>query len=298
MTRTMKIQFLNGGLANQVFQYIFARYYALSHPGDKMYLDDTYFTLHTVHNGYELEKVFGLRPPMLSECFDEPVWNFILGERKRGKSVPQILKDNQVEIQMITEMKQFSEFNPFDGLVSNIPNNGYYPEILELPENTYYHGYWINKNWFMRFQDVFLQEFQFPPITEERNLMYAQQIKSSQSVSVHVRRGDYIALNWEIKPELYRICLARFAQEVLGKWHLFVFSDDIAWCRENEEELGFGNFPEVTYIEGNIKGKNYRDLQLMSMCKAMIVSNSAFCFLAALLNPGRRYTLNLSNREL
>ena len=40
MTRTMKIQFLNGGLANQVFQYIFARYYALSHPGDKMYLDE------------------------------------------------------------------------------------------------------------------------------------------------------------------------------------------------------------------------------------------------------------------
>ena len=61
----MKIQFLNGGLANQVFQYIFARYYALSHPGDKMYLDDTYFTLHTVHNGYELEKVFGLRSGIL-----------------------------------------------------------------------------------------------------------------------------------------------------------------------------------------------------------------------------------------
>ncbi len=294
----MKIQFLNGGLANQVFQYIFARYYALSHPGDKMYLDDTYFTLHTVHNGYELEKVFGLRPPMLSECFDEPVWNFILEERKRGKSVPQILKDNQVEIQMITEMKQFSEFNSFDGSVINIPNNGYYPEILEVAENTYYHGYWINKNWFMRFQDVFLQEFQFPPITEERNLMYAQRIKSSHSVSVHVRRGDYVTLNWEIKPEFYRMGLSRFAQGVLGKWHLFVFSDDINWCRENGEELGFGNFPEVTHIEGNMEGKNYRDLQLMSMCEAMIVSNSAFSYLAALLNPGRRYTLNLSKREL
>ena len=128
--------------------------------------------------------------------------------------------------------------------------------------------------------------------------MYAQRIKSSHSVSVHVRRGDYVTLNWEIKPELYRMGLSRFAQEVLGKWHLFVFSDDINWCRENGEELGFGNFPEVTYIEGNMEGKNYRDLQLMSMCEAMIVSNSAFSYLAALLNPGRRYTLNLSKREL
>ena len=52
----MKIQFLNGGLGNQAFQYIFARYYALSHPGEVMYLDDSYFAQNTVHNGYELEK--------------------------------------------------------------------------------------------------------------------------------------------------------------------------------------------------------------------------------------------------
>lgn len=87
----MKIQFLNGGLANQAFQYVFARYYALSHPGDKMYLDDTYFLLNTVHNGYELEKVFGLKPPMLSECFDGRVWNFILEEKKKGKAFPRSL---------------------------------------------------------------------------------------------------------------------------------------------------------------------------------------------------------------
>lgn len=37
----MRIQFLNGGLANQAFQYIFARYYALE-KGEPMYMDDTY----------------------------------------------------------------------------------------------------------------------------------------------------------------------------------------------------------------------------------------------------------------
>ena len=56
----MKIQFLNGGLANQAFQYIFARYYELAYPGESMYMDDTYFALNTVHNGYELERVFGI----------------------------------------------------------------------------------------------------------------------------------------------------------------------------------------------------------------------------------------------
>lgn len=79
---------LNGGLANQAFQYIFARYYELSHSGDVMYMDDSYFALNTVHNGYELGRVFGLKPYMLSECFDGEVWQYILEERNKGKSVP------------------------------------------------------------------------------------------------------------------------------------------------------------------------------------------------------------------
>ena len=46
-------------------------HYELSHPDGIMYLDDSYFALNTVHNGYELEKVFGIRAHMLSECFDK-----------------------------------------------------------------------------------------------------------------------------------------------------------------------------------------------------------------------------------
>ena len=72
----------------------------------------------------------------------------------------------------------------------------------------------------------------------------------------------------------------------------------IVWCREHEHELGFRSFSEITYVEGNVQGKNYLDLQLMTKCQAMILSNSAFSYLAALLNPARKYTLNLSDREL
>ena len=39
----MKIQFLNGGLANQAFQYIFTRSYELARPGEVIYMDDSYF---------------------------------------------------------------------------------------------------------------------------------------------------------------------------------------------------------------------------------------------------------------
>lgn len=289
----MKIQFLNGGLANQAFQYIFCRYYELSYPGDVIYLDDSYFALHTVHNGYELERVFGIKAHMLSDCFTKEVWDFILADKKRGKSVPQILAENGIDIYMIVDNPNYSQFNPFDGEIYKVKEPLFPPDFLEQTGNVYYHGYWMNTLFFDAYKDVFLQDFQFPPIMDLKNLAYARDIQRTDSVSVHIRRGDYVTLGWAIEPDRYRASIDLFLSEIsFRSWHLFVFSDDIAWCREHADELGLSLFQEITYIEGNKDGENYRDLQLMSMCKAMIISNSAFCSLALLLNTGKEYIIN------
>ncbi len=60
--------------------------------------------------------------------------------------------------------------------------------------------------------------------------------------------------------------------------------------------MGFDLFAQVVYVEGNGNGLNYRDMQLMSMCKGMILSNSAFCYLAALLNRNRKMVINPMER--
>lgn len=296
----MKIQFLNGGLANQAFQYIFARYYELSHPGEIMYLDDSYFALNTVHNGYELESVFGLTPHMLSECFDEEVWNFILEERKSGKSIPTILCENDIPFTMLTEEEDScSVFNPFSGRVLYVPCNEYHPDILDLTGDIYYHGYWINKNWFARYQDIFLKEFRFPEITDSQNREYLTKIQSTNSVAIHIRRGDFVKLGWALPTFVYRKMIQAFLNSGLpGKWHLFVFSDDTDWCREHQEEMGFNALSEITYIEGNVRGKNYIDMYLMTQCKAMLISNSSFGYFAALLNTKMICYVNPTPREL
>ena len=294
----MKIQFLNGGLANQAFQYIFAKHYELSHPGQIMYLDDSYFALNTVHNGYELEKVFGIKAPMLSDVFDEDVWSFILEQKRQGKSVPQILCENGIPIYMLAEEKNYRTFNPFDGEVFMIPANQFNPEILNYKEDIYYHGYWINKNWFDTYRDEFLEIFTFPAITDEKNKQYMNAILNSNSCSIHIRRGDYVTLGCAMEIECYRELIEIYLSQCEGEWELFVFSDDIDWCEEHCEELGLSLFPKVHFIEGNVQGKNYIDLQLMSNCKAMIMSNSAFCYLAALLNTRKEFVLNPTPREV
>ncbi len=298
----MKIQFLNGGLANQAFQYIFAKYYELSHPGEIMYMDDSYFALNTVHNGYELDKVFGIKAHMLSECFDDEVWGFILDQRRQGKSVPQILCENGIEMYMISEVGEgHKTFNPFEGQVVSIPCNQYLPQVLDVEGDVYYHGYWINKNWFAAYKSQFLEEFRFPEVKNPNSRAYLEQIQNTKSVSVHIRRGDYVTLGWAIEPELCQVCIQNFINQmggVSGKWTLFVFSDDIAWCKEHQNMLEPEQFKDVVFVEGNVNGANYLDMLLMSQCKAMILSNSAFCYLAALLNVNLQYYINPTQREV
>lgn len=89
----MKIQFLNGGLANQVFQYIFVRFAEMHHPGEQWFLDDSFFFVNDIHNGYELEKVFGVKPNLLSNYFEEDVWQELIRLKKEGSSIPQSFQE-------------------------------------------------------------------------------------------------------------------------------------------------------------------------------------------------------------
>lgn len=295
----LKIEFLNGGLANQAFQYIFARHFELSHPGEIMYMDDSYFALNTVHNGYELEKVFGIKPHMLSEAFDADVWEYMLSMKKSGLSIPQILKDNGIDIDMVTEYGNgYEEYNPFDGNIFLGRTKCYDPQVQEFERNTYFHGYWLNCGWFKKFRKQFLEEFTFPKLTDDYNRRLMDRILNEKSVSIHIRRGDYVDRNVAYEVEVYEKMIDAYMEHCDGNAVLYIFSDDIAWCRKNREGMALDKFRDVVFVDGNTGANSYIDMQLMSNCENMIVGNSAFVFLAALLNRRKRVVINFSDREI
>lgn len=297
---SIKVQFLNGGLGNQVFQWIFARYYELSHPGETMYLDDSYFAIDTVHNGYELEKVFGLHPSMVSEFYSDEDWKKILNMKRNGKSIPQITMEQGLPTVMIAEADNYPQWNPFNGQVAQIPCNQYFPEILDQDMDgiLYYHGYWINGKWFGKYKDIFRKELTFPPIPDTKNKEYMDYILSHKSVSLHIRRGDFVSLGWAFGDSEYLSLNKFYVQNYGDDWSVIVFSDDIEWCKENSEALGINLYQDQLYIEGNMGGNNYIDMQLMASCQGMIVSNSSFCYLAALLNTRAEVVVNSTQREI
>lgn len=80
--------------------------------------------------------------------------------------------------------------------------------------------------------------------------------------------------------------------------HFFVFIDDAEWRKANAGALGLDLAPHTVYISGNIHGGNYIDARLPSMCRGIIMSNSSFCYFAALMDKNLKFRVNPTGREV
>jgi len=282
----MRIQRLSGGLASQVFQYVFMRFGQLTNPGDDWCLDDSEFFIKDKYNGYELENVFGVKPKLLSKTLSEEEWGSLIEKKRAGMSVPQIFKDGGMPIIMYADDDTYKTENPFDGEVYRmLPENGFYPEIPSIEaENIYYHGCWIDKNWFDTYRDIMLKELAFPEIRSKQAKIYMDEIMQGNSVALHIRRGDYVKLGLQQNTDYYFKAVKELSEMYNGDFTVYVFSDDLFWCNQHAFELGLNFAPKIVYISGNMNEESYVDLQLMSMCKVIIMANSAFSFLAGLMD--------------
>lgn len=288
----MKIALCNGGLGNQTFQYIFSRFVELE-GGAPCYLDNAAFCGQQVqHNGYELSRVFpNARPRLLSSCFTEDVWQYMA--EKGG--IAQQLRDAGEDYVMVAETGDFK----FDGNVIPVPCNEFQPWLAHAKGNIYYHGYWINRNWLKKgYWDVLREELAFGPLKGEHNKRYEEEIEETNSVAIHIRRGDFLNLNAHASPEECRSAVLA-VKEKLTAPHFFLFSDDLDWCRQNLEGMGLQP-EEVTFVEGNRGSDSYLDMQLMSYCKNVIlVVQSSFSYLATMLNRNEvMFVYNTMSRQV
>jgi len=163
------------------------------------------------------------------------------------------------------------------------------PEILNTPDNSYLEGYWQSERYFMDVSDLLQKEFTFKLPLSGANLTLAQEIEAVNSISLHVRRGDYVSNKVVINKhgvcslDYYRCCVANLIDKVADP-HFYIFSDDPEWVRENIS-LPF----KVTFVRNNGIDKGYEDLRLMSLCRHNIIANSTLSWWGAWLNmnPGK-----------
>lgn len=180
--------------------------------------------------------------------------------------------------------------------------NEFYPDVALFQGDIYYYGYWIGAGYFAAIADKLLKELVFPAIPDKKNSEIMRDIHSAgtNSVAMHVRRGDFVKLGWDMKPEMYKKMMDAMREKVEHPV-VFIFSDDIPWVKENYTEVGLKNTDEIIYVEGNERANSYIDMQLMKECRGMVFSSSSFSYLASLLNtrpdkivyqPTSRYGIN------
>jgi hypothetical protein len=264
MTKRIVVR-LQGGLGNQMFQYAFA--YNLSKKISARLFIDTHlfykkrnqekftkrdFELIFFKNNY----VFFISNLPFHTFFDYYLYKIIT-----------LLK---------LKLYSYKTFNEID--ITNIEFSNY--------QNIYLTGYYQDYKFFFDENIIrnIYKNFKFQIPLSERNVFFLNKIKSTLSVSIHIRRSDYLNIN---NITTHGVCTLDYYMNSINYFlnnykdlSFFIFTDDINWAKNNIIKY----LPQFDIIDHNNGCNAYLDLYLMSNCNHNIIANSTFSWWAAWLN--------------
>lgn len=263
----MNVVKLTGGLGNQMFQYVFGQ-----HLSKKFGIEIIYDI-----SSFENQPDFLDHRKLELTCFNFPT---PIVDHKAFSDF-KALNKSQKFISTIKSFLKFSNDDFFSINESMIKISWLLPKRIK---NKYYLGYWHHIKYLHSAEIDLVKTFALKPEFHKQltNGHHKQDISNSSSVSIQVRRGDYLNVGTVIcGPEYYSNAI-EYINKKISNPKYFVFSDDIEWCKKN---LNFN--AEVIFIEPNLS-LPFEDMQLMSMCKHNIIVNSTYGWWGTILNEHRK----------
>lgn len=250
-----------GGLGNQMFQY--AAGYTLAQKKNAALVCDMDYFQEPKAWPYSLD-LFGITVEEASP------------EDKKPRTEPKIGRKAKL---LSTVLPQYKN------LWYREPHFHVDPNFFHLQPPVYVDGYWQSEQYFLDQEADIREIFRFKdPIHASLEATQAKiQDPGRVAVSLHVRRGDYVAVAKNVKyhgtctPEYYAQA-EKWLMEQLPEFTLFVFSDDIAWAQENLTLQSAAEFVDSS------AAPDYEDMRLMSYCDHHIIANSSFSWWGAWLN--------------
>lgn len=247
---------IQGGLGNQLFQYAAARNLA-EQEGAELKLD-----LLSFHSGQ-------VRNLELSAFNFEPL-QASLKEIKQFSRFPQLYRHNPV---LFSKLGRHIYREPFYHFDSN---------FLNLKDPVYLDGFFQSEKYFKAIEDIIRKEFIVKAELVKHLTEIINQWKDKETVSVHIRRGDYtqkkyLAYHGLLTAEYFNQSI-KIISEKINHPHFCFFSDDINWVKKNINITA-----SHTFISDFTKTA-IEDFYLMSQCKHNIIANSSFSWWAAWLN--------------
>ena len=258
-----------GGLGNQMFQYAFS---LTLDRQDDTYLND-YLAKHGISNyGSELERVFELK--MRNQLFD----NFLVWFARKCIVLISVRKGRIFFLLLIKLLRS----------IGIVIKSDYLPQLIKLAEKKCYKSIWYGRfqsnHFLVGYEEILKTTFTFNhSLASHKTQDIVERITRENSVSLHVRRGDYlspsnVAVFGNICTLEYYNKAIRHILDSVESPIFYIFSDDIPWVEENLE------LPNAHFIDWNGGTKSWEDMYLMSLCKHNIIANSTFSWWGAWLN--------------
>lgn len=241
----------NGGLGNQMFQYAFYLQLKKRHPLDVFLFDVE--QSQWWHNGFELDGIFHL------DC------------HKNARNYRRIKRHFSGLLDQFHTIKQDHSLE-------------YSKEIMDYSYLfSQYEGYWQSEKYFLPVEQDVRKSFTFDiELLNNGTRTIAQEIKGKETVSVHIRRGDYLTFSGfgVCSIDYYMRAMSFITEKIHDPLFLF-FSDDMSWVKEN---ISYSN---AIYVSCNQGADSWQDMYLMSRCTHNIIANSSFSWWGAWLNENR-----------
>jgi len=263
-TENMVIVQLNGGLGNQMFQYANGR--AIAFRNQVALGLDTSILQRSYSRPYKL-------------CYFNVSAELVSPEQVRRVIEAGTTKASRLKNSVAQSLKPYYRRKIFRERLQ-----GYDPNILKAIPPVYLAGYWQSEEYFKDIEGIIREELRHKQPPDAFNLASLGEIQATNSVSVHVRRGDYVT-NPKTN-QVHGLCTLDYydrAVQIMAEKvehpHFYIFSDDSEWSQTNLKL----NFP-TRFVSHNGIEMDYEDLRLMSHCKHHILANSSFSWWGAWLS--------------
>ena len=251
---------IKGGLGNQLFQYAVGRALALHHRSP-LKLDLTIFKTYKLHR-YLLDQ-FAIQADIATE--DEII-------KLKGRN--NVLFSALRKAGLVKRKSYLKE-----------KRSSYFDASVFKNDDVYLDGYWQNELYFSDIREELLRDLTSISSMSDLGVVYMEGIKKRNSVSLHVRRGNYLNLkNFNVLDIDYYMKAVEYIRKNVEKPTFYIFSDDLEWCKNSLGFLDNCIFVDSTKTEID-------DLKLMSFCKHNIIANSSFSWWGAWLNQNCKKTV-------
>jgi hypothetical protein len=266
----MVIVKVNAGLGNQMFHYAFGRALALR--------NRTTLKIDATSLQASPSRHYALHHFVLNAEFATPE------ELSRFKGAYKIGRHPWID--RISQRRRM-------GSAVRLPERYFHfnPRALHIPSgrDVYAYGAWQSERYFEDQADTIRREFEFRNPPQGLNATLARDIADANSVSMHVRRGDYATdarvnrIHGLVPLDFYRRAAEHIATRV-SRPCFYLFSDDPEWTQANLRL----SFP-VRYVTHNDPDAAIEDIRLMSLCRHHVIANSSFSWWGAWLgrNPDK-----------